>query len=159
MITLDCVSESDLWTQHPEIESVAQRALAKAAETCGTPVLPGAEVALVLVDDERMRAINKEWREKDKPTNVLSFPSVPKDKIANAPFLGDIVLACETVEREAQDEGKSFDHHAAHLVVHGFLHLIGHDHMNDEEAERMEGLETRILAELGIADPYADAGH
>jgi probable rRNA maturation factor len=159
MITIDCVSESDLWTHHPEIEVIAQRALAQAAASCGETLLPSAEVALLLVDDERMRAINKEWREKDKPTNVLSFPSVPKEKIANAPFLGDIVLACETVEREAKDEGKNFNDHAAHLVVHGFLHLVGHDHMDDEEAERMESLETRILAELGIADPYADEGH
>ena len=159
MITLDCVSESDLWTRHPAIEALAERALAQAAKTCGASLLPGAEIALLLVDDARMRAINKEWREKDKPTNVLSFPSVPKDKIARAPFLGDIVLACETVEREARDEGKTFDDHATHLVVHGFLHLIGHDHETDEEAELMEGLETRILAALGIADPYADEGH
>ncbi|MBU3732040.1 MAG: rRNA maturation RNase YbeY [Beijerinckiaceae bacterium] len=159
MITLDCVSESDLWAAHPEMEAIAERALAQAAASCGLSLLPGAEVALLLVDDMRMRSINKQWREKDKPTNVLSFPAVPVSKIAHAPFLGDIVLACETVEREAADEDKTFDDHAAHLVVHGFLHLIGHDHMNDEEAELMEGLETRILAELGIADPYADAGH
>lgn len=156
MITLDCVSESPLWDRHPQMEEIAERALTHAASHCGMKLLDGAEVSLLLVDDARMRTMNKEWREKDKPTNVLSFQSVPKDRLAAAPFLGDIVLACETVEREALDEGKTFDDHAAHLVVHGFLHLLGHDHMNDEEADVMEALETRILAGLGIADPYAD---
>jgi probable rRNA maturation factor len=138
------------------MEAVAERVLAQAARDCGIDLLAGAEVSLLLVDDARMRDMNREWREKDKPTNVLSFQSVPPDRLASAPFLGDIVLACETVEREAQDEGKNFDDHAAHLVVHGFLHLLGHDHMNDRDAELMEALETRILAALGIADPYAD---
>lgn len=156
MIVLDCVSESSLWDRHASIEAVAERALAQAAKACGTTLVDGAEIALLLVDDARMREINKEWREKDKPTNVLSFPAVPKERIGSAPFLGDIVLACETLEREAAEEQKTFDDHAAHLVVHGFLHLIGHDHMNDEEAQVMETLETRILAALGIADPYAD---
>lgn len=158
MIVLDCLGESPLWDRHPEIEAVANRALAQAARDCGTPLLDGAEISLLLVDDARMREINKEWREKDKPTNVLSFPSVPKEKVGTAPFLGDIVLACETLEREAAEEGKTFDDHAAHLVVHGFLHLIGHDHIDDGDAEVMEALETRILAALGIADPYADEG-
>lgn len=156
MIVLDCVSESPLWDRHPEMEVVAERALAQAAQHCGVKLLDGVEVSLLLVDDARMRVMNKEWREKDRPTNVLSFQSVPPERLASAPFLGDIVLACETVEREAREEGKSFDDHAAHLVVHGFLHLLGHDHMNDAEAEVMEALETRILAALGIADPYAD---
>lgn len=156
MIVLDCVSESPLWDRHPEMEAVAERALAQAAQHCDVKLLDGVEVSLLLVDDARMRVMNKEWREKDRPTNVLSFQSVPPERLASAPFLGDIVLACETVEREAREEGKSFDDHAAHLVVHGFLHLLGHDHMNDAEAEVMEALETRILAALGIADPYAD---
>lgn len=156
MIVLDCVSESPLWERHPGIEAVAERALAQAVQDCGVTLLNGAEVSLLLIDDARMREMNREWREKDKPTNVLSFQSVPPERLASAPFLGDIVLACETVEREASDEGKNFDDHAAHLVVHGFLHLLGHDHMDDREADVMEALETRILAALGIADPYAD---
>jgi probable rRNA maturation factor len=156
MIVLDCVSESPLWERHPGMEAVAERALMQAARDCGITLLDGVEVSLLLVDDARMREMNREWREKDKPTNVLSFQSVLPERLAHAPFLGDIVLACETVEREAQDEGKNFDDHAAHLVVHGFLHLLGHDHMNDRDAEMMEELETRILAALGIADPYAE---
>ena len=157
MIVVDCVSESALWERHPQMEAVAARALAQAARLCGVPLRAGAEVAVLLVDDARMRVMNKEWRAQDKPTNVLSFQSVSPDRLAAAPFLGDIVLACETVEREAADARKTFDDHATHLVVHGFLHLLGHDHDDDAEAARMEGLETRILAELGIADPYADA--
>lgn len=156
MIVLDCVSESPLWDRHPDMEAVAERALAQAVRDCGVTLLEGAEVSLLLIDDARMRVMNKEWREKDRPTNVLSFQSVPPERLASAPFLGDIVLACETVEREAAEENKSFDDHAAHLVVHGFLHLLGHDHIDDRDAETMEALETRILAALGIADPYAD---
>ena len=156
MIVLDCVSESPLWDKRPMMEALAQRALAEAAKECGQELMPGAEIALLLVDDARMRDINKEWRGQDKPTNVLSFQSVTPDRLSLAPMLGDIIMAYETVEREAQDEHKSFEDHASHLIVHGFLHLLGHDHMNETDAEVMEALETRILASLGIADPYAD---
>jgi probable rRNA maturation factor len=156
MIVLDCVSESPLWDQRPQIEALAQRALLHAAQQCGHVFMDGAEISLLLVDDAQMRALNHQWRDQDKPTNVLSFQSVPPERLATAPVLGDIILAYETVDREAQDENKTFDDHASHLIVHGFLHLLGHDHMNDQEADIMEALETRILASLGIADPYAD---
>jgi probable rRNA maturation factor len=114
----------------------------------------GAEVSVMLSDDARVREVNRAWRKMDKPTNVLSFPAAEADKISSSPFLGDVILAFETVEREAADEDKPFADHVAHLMVHGFLHLIGYDHETDQEAERMEALETRALAELGIADPY-----
>jgi len=109
----------------------------------------------VLSDDAEQRQLNKQWRGIDKSTNVLSFPQL-------APFapvvglVGDIILARETLEREAAEMGIAFQAHFTHLVVHGFLHLLGYDHVEDSEAERMESLETRILATLGIADPYAD---
>ena len=115
------------------------------------------EVSLVFTNDESIRGINAEWRGQDKPTNVLSFPAFPltPGKMPG-PMLGDIIFAEETLTREAADLGKSFDDHLTHLMVHGFLHLFGYDHMDDEEAEKMEGLETRILAELGLSDPYGD---
>ena len=114
------------------------------------------ELSLVFTDDASIREINAEWRSQDKATNVLSFPAFPLQPGGKpGPMLGDIIIARETVEREAIDLEKSFDDHLTHLMVHGFLHLFGYDHMNNSEAERMEGLETRILAGLGLSDPYA----
>src|SRR3954463_1680925 len=107
-------------------------------------------LTVALSDDRRVRALNKRDRKKDKPTNVLSHPS------GEASFLGDIVLARQTVWREAREQKKAPADHMAHLVVHGTLHLLGYDHeTGDVEAERMEALERRILARMKIADPYA----
>lgn len=106
-------------------------------------------ITVALADDRRVRALNARDRRKDKPTNVLSYPSGERD------FLGDVVLARQTVWREARSQGKTPTDHVAHLVVHGTLHLLGYDHETSEaDAERMEALERRILAKLGIADPY-----
>ncbi len=116
---------------------------------------PDAEVSLVFSDDAHIRGLNARYRHKDSPTNVLSFPAVPAAKGKLGPMLGDIVLAAETVAREAAEQGLALDAHLAHLLVHGFLHLAGYDHEDDGEATVMEGLETAILARLGIADPYA----
>ncbi len=121
----------------------------------GVALIEGAEVAVSLADDARVQEANRAFRGKDAPTNVLSFPAAPPERIGASPFLGDVILAYETVEKEAAAEGKTIGDHLAHLVVHGVLHLIGYDHMTDDEAERMERLETAILASLAIADPYA----
>ena len=104
-----------------------------------------AGAALLLADDATLRRLNLQFRGKDKPTNVLAFPGAP----------GDIAIAYETCAAEAGDEGPRFRDHAAHLIIHGLLHLAGHDHQSDDEAERMESLETRSLAALGVADPHA----
>lgn len=115
------------------------------------------ELSLVFTDDANIRTINAKWRHIDKATNVLSFPAFPiQPGQQPGPILGDIVIARETVQREAQEENKSFDDHLSHLIVHGLLHLTGYDHQNDEEAEQMESLERKILASLGISDPYND---
>ena len=106
------------------------------------------ELAVVLADDAFVRDLNRDYRGKDKATNVLSFPSDEKG------CLGDIVLAFETVEREAAEQGKTFRHHACHLLVHGVLHLLGHDHEEEKEAVLMEQKEVKILKKLGIANPY-----
>ncbi|TCS65050.1 putative rRNA maturation factor [Varunaivibrio sulfuroxidans] len=114
------------------------------------------EVCVVLNDDDGVRALNRQWRAKDRPTNVLSFPAmgdaVPSD--AMPWLLGDIVLALETVVREAREQGKTVEAHFSHLLVHGMLHLLGFDHETPRQAARMEPLEVAILATLGIADPY-----
>ena len=113
------------------------------------------ELSLVFTNDADIREINGKWRHIDKPTNVLSFPAFALQPGQEpGEILGDIVIARETVEREAAEEDKSFDDHLSHLVVHGLLHLMGYDHQNDDEAEQMEALERKILASLGISDPY-----
>jgi probable rRNA maturation factor len=117
--------------------------------------LDGCEVSVLLADDAAVRRLNRSWRNQDKPTNVLSFPA-SRDRAngAGARFLGDIVVAYQTVRREAGVEHKTFAQHLSHLAVHGFLHLLGYDHETAAEATEMERIETMILAGLGIADPY-----
>jgi probable rRNA maturation factor len=112
----------------------------------------GAEISILLCDDAFIADLNKRWRDKDAPTNVLSFPT--GGDLAKAPILGDIIIAFETTAREAAEEGKTLRNHFTHLVVHGFLHILGYDHEVEAEAEAMEALEREILAALGIEDPY-----
>ena len=110
------------------------------------------DATIVLTDDAEMAELNRTWRGKDAPTNVLSFPA---GEVPGEPGpLGDIVIAFETTERESNDENIAFADHVSHLVVHGVLHLLGLDHMQDDDAERMEALEIRALASIGVADPY-----
>lgn len=114
-----------------------------------------AELSILLTNDEEQHELNKQWRGKDSSTNVLSFPQIePFGPVVG--ILGDITMARETLVREADDLGKSFADHFSHLVVHGFLHILGYDHIDEAEALQMESLETQILASLGIDDPYAD---
>jgi probable rRNA maturation factor len=114
-----------------------------------------AEVSILLTDDAHQRVLNRKWRQIDKSTNVLSFPQLaPFSPVAG--LVGDISLALETVSRESAEQGVTFEAHFTHLTVHGFLHLLGYDHVEEAEAFQMESLETSILATLGIADPYAD---
>ena len=119
------------------------------------------ELSVRLTGDEQVRALNAEWRGKDRPTNVLSFPLAEQEELAEASgdgpelMLGDIVLAHGVCSREAAEKDISMERHAAHLLVHGTLHLLGYDHQDDESAADMESRETKALALLGIADPYA----
>lgn len=114
----------------------------------------GGELAVMLADDGELRALNRRWRAKDEPTNVLSFPAGAPGGGPPRP-LGDIVIAFETAAREARAARLPLSHHVTHLAVHGFLHLVGYDHQSEPDAEAMEGLEIAVLARLGIADPYA----
>ncbi len=152
---VEITKASPLWRSLPGIDRLARRAIDASLEATGTGILDGAEVGVQLADDAQVRALNARWRGVDGATNVLSFPAAGADQIAAAPMLGDIVMAFETVEREAAEENKTLADHTAHLVVHGFLHLLGFDHQVAAEADRMEALEATILARLGIANPYA----
>ena len=113
------------------------------------------ELTIRLVDEEEGRALNNTYRHKDYATNVLSFPADVPDELLDIPLLGDLVVCAPVVAREASEQRKTLQAHWAHLVIHGCLHLLGYDHMDDAEAEEMEALERALLAELGHPDPYA----
>jgi probable rRNA maturation factor len=113
------------------------------------------ELTIRLVDEDEGRELNRTWRQKDYATNVLSFPADVPDEFLDIPLLGDLVICVPVVEREAAEQGKSPSAHWSHLVIHGCLHLLGYDHIDDDEAQEMEDLERQLLAELGHADPYA----
>jgi probable rRNA maturation factor len=152
---LSTLVECDAWNQHEGFEVLASEVIAAAVAATNIKLAKGAEVSLLLCDDARIRDINHEWRGLDKPTNVLSFPAAPRAMLAKSPAVGDIAIAYETVARETVDEGKTFRDHYMHMVLHGFLHLLGYDHETDAEAEEMEALEISVLGALGVADPYA----
>jgi probable rRNA maturation factor len=154
MLAVDIMIESPLWQAQPDSAAVIRRALDVASAELSTDA---AELAIVLTDDSSMRALNRQWRDIDKPTNVLSFPA-PRSANGASPALGDIVIAYETSLKEADREEMPFSHHLAHLAVHGFLHLMGYDHEGDGEATVMEDLERSILAQIGVPDPYAVSG-
>jgi probable rRNA maturation factor len=155
-LAVDVVVEDEDWPDPAETEAVvrgAAEALARHAAMKGMAV---SEACVALSSDAHVQDLNAGYRGKDKPTNVLSFPAPPSPIEQAARFLGDIVLARETVRREAVERGIPAFDHVAHLTIHGLLHLLGYDHETDSEAVVMESLETEILAGLGIADPYGD---
>ena len=155
-LKVEFVQGSKLWRGALASRQLAREAIAAGLGESGVKLRRGAEVSVHLVDDAAIRAVNAEWRKKDAPTNVLSFPAVAPVELAEARLLGDILIAFETVRREADEEGKALPDHFRHLVVHGFLHLLGFDHVEPEAAEAMEAIERRALARLGVADPYAE---
>lgn len=154
-VAIDVMVDDDGWSAVPDAEGVAERAARAALASLGEEVPPGAEMAITLTDDARIRILNRDWRDKDKATNVLSFPSPDLPEDVTPQPLGDVIVARETLLAEALTEDKRPEDHLAHLVVHGTLHLMGFDHEDDAEAEEMEAAERRILAGLGISDPYA----
>lgn len=140
---------ADFRIEHPAWAGLEAALAAAIAEAARAEAAQG-EVDVLLADDAALHALNRQWRGKDKPTNVLSFPS------EDSRHLGDIALAAETVAAEAEAQGKSFERHATHLIVHGFLHLLGYDHETETDAAIMEDRERAILAALGAPDPYAE---
>ncbi len=148
------IVKAGAWERLPRASTLAKRA-AEAALAAAAPRQGPAELSIVLADNRAMRRLNRDWRGKDKPTNVLSFPADGGPRPAAAPrLLGDVIIALGVTAAEASEQGKSLAAHFTHLVVHGVLHLIGHDHEREADAVRMEALEVRILRGLGIADPY-----
>ena len=140
---IDIEAEDDAWSGDvPDVEGVVRRAAEQVA--------PPGDVVILLTDDETLRDLNGRFRGNDRPTNVLSFPAPENAR----PHLGDIVLAHGVCAAEAREQGKPFGDHLSHLVIHGILHLTGHDHEADDEAEAMEAKERTLLAALGIPDPY-----
>jgi probable rRNA maturation factor len=148
--------ENESWGDEQRLVALSRRIFNAAAKELELLSDHSIEISLLFADDARIQLLNRDWRAIDKPTNVLSFPSVGlKPGGILPPVLGDIVLAYETVAREAAEGGKTIEHHVSHLLLHGFLHLLGYDHNTEAEAVQMETIETRILASLAIPDPYA----
>jgi probable rRNA maturation factor len=148
---IDVMVESSSW---PDDAEVVVRAAITAAATAADGDFRNSTVAVLLTDDAALRRLNAQWRDIDKPTNVLSFPAAPPLAGSEAKPLGDIAIAWETTAREAREEGKPLADHLSHLAVHGFLHLLGYDHESEAQAETMEQLERAILRRLDVPDPY-----
>jgi probable rRNA maturation factor len=146
---IDILVQSPLWSAQPLAEQTVREAIVAASAMISTK---NGELSIVLTDDSSIRALNRQWRGIDKPTNVLSFPGLGIDD--GPRMFGDIVIAYEALKRECEQDQREFLHHLAHLAVHGFLHLIGYDHETDAEADKMEGLESRIMTRLNLPDPY-----
>lgn len=147
MISFDLIVEDDSWATLGDLDALCRKAFVAAGSVA--PV-PEGNIALLLADDATLHQLNLDFRSKDKPTDVLSFPSLPMDR----PFLGDIAVAWGVSAADAEIQGKGLDAHLVHLLIHGYLHLLGYDHETDEEAAEMEALEIKALASLNIANPY-----
>lgn len=151
------------WPAGTDWEDLARAALAALAQVAPELANPRLSASLVFADDAAVQELNRDWRGKDRPTNVLSFPMLEREDLLDLPpqgppeLLGDIALALETCAREAAEKGIALEAHASHLIVHGLLHLAGHDHeISPEDARAMEILEIKALALLGLPDPYGD---
>jgi probable rRNA maturation factor len=164
-VAIDTDGEWDSSTSWDELAEAA--ATAAIAESAFPQLGSGdrtVELSIRLASDAEVHALNSEWRGKDKPTNVLSFPMTGPDELARAAsegpelMLGDIILACGVCAAEAEEKAITLESHAAHLMIHGTLHLLGYDHLDDASASDMESREVRALARMGIADPYQAAG-
>ena len=153
---IDFLTEDDAWFALPEREALARRATSSAFEALERPE-PDAELSIVFTSDAAMAELNRVWRGKAEPTNVLSFPAAGGAGAGLPATLGDIVLAAGVIGAEASAQGKPLANHTAHLIIHGVLHLLGLDHADDASAEDMERLETQAMERLGLPDPYEDA--
>lgn len=156
MITIDITIDNSGWNDEKMLYNITEKALTTTMHHLSLENVVS-EVSLLFTDNKHMAQINAQWRNKNEPTNVLSFPAFPL-KVGQPPglILGDIIIARETVALEASTEGKLFQDHLTHMIVHGVLHLLGYNHETDEEAHQMEKLEREILQKLSIKDPYTE---
>ncbi|MEM1044760.1 MAG: rRNA maturation RNase YbeY [Pseudomonadota bacterium] len=154
---LDIRVDDDAWLGIDGVAELAERAAAAASAVAGQRLTDGAELGLILSSDAQIRILNRDHRNRDSATNVLSFPICDPQAPLKGPLLGDVVLALETVQTEAKTAKKPLSEHISHLIVHGILHLLGYDHQIDGEAEAMEDLERAAMKRLGYDDPYRDA--
>ena len=152
---IDVAINAKDWASLEAPSQLAEAAILAAIEETGVSLAANAEISVLFCADGFIRDLNRKWRGIDQPAHVLSFPTGAD--AAFAPLLGDIVIAFETASREASEAGRPLRDHVAHLLVHGFLHLIGHDHIGVADAETMEALECAILGRLGIADPFRES--
>jgi probable rRNA maturation factor len=152
---VDITEMDEGWSDIAGLERLCERAAEVAVASSGVALSPDCELSLVLSDDAHVAELNSAWRGREGATNVLSFPAGAEAAPGiDAPPLGDVVLARGTVAREAAEQGKTFENHLCHLIVHGVLHLLGYDHLDDAGAREMEKIEIAALAQLGIANPY-----
>ena len=154
-VDIDIIVTSNDWDSVDDLDPLTRRCIAASVAESGVKAAAACEMSVTFCADADIRELNAQWRGKDSATNVLSFPT--PGPVANKPLLGDIVVAYETVAREAREQNKTLHAHVTHMIMHGFLHLIGYDHESPHEAEEMESLERRIALRLGIGDPYAPA--
>lgn len=152
-LSFEVVDEDERWGGEETLRQLVDRACVALG---ALSVLRGGEAqfTILFTSDSQIQELNRQWRGQDKPTNVLSFPAAQDGNPEFSNYIGDIAIAYETIVREAQEYDKVFEDHVLHMIVHGILHLLGHDHENDAEAEIMEDLERKILAKAGIGDPY-----
>lgn len=153
--SIDVLVKDPRWNAALDVTRLCHDVLEKCCLEMSVDLNPNAEVSFVFCDDAEIETLNLQWRRIEKPTNVLSFPASRVELLAHALLLGDIVISYDTVMREALERSISLEHHTAHMILHGFLHLVGFDHETDEEAQDMEDVEREVLASLNITDPYA----
>lgn len=153
---IDISIDGNCWDAVDNLESLASNAVGATQDVLVEHVFDNAELSIAFVTDDAIQSLNRDYRGKDSATNVLSFPNDMIVPEGSPRMLGDVILAYETVADEAVRQGKAIDHHISHLVVHGFLHLLGYDHESSAEADQMEALEIRTLERLRIENPYLD---
>lgn len=161
-LEIDISLQDPMWETIPDVEKLVHRAVETAINSAHLPrevADKDLEISIVLANDDLVQVLNKEYRGQDKPTNVLTFASIDNDEpqIGDEYNLGDVILSFQTLERESQEQDKFMNDHFFHLLVHGTLHILGYDHIEEDDANTMETLEIRILEKLGIQNPYIEA--
>ncbi|MEM9469567.1 MAG: rRNA maturation RNase YbeY [Pseudomonadota bacterium] len=161
-IDIDISLQDPQWEAIPDVYNLVKKSVETTLETAPLPRQAqnkNLEVSIVLANDDLAQVMNRDYRQKDKPTNVLTFASIDDDtpQPGDDFHLGDVILAFETIDRESQEQGKFINDHLSHLAIHGTLHLLGYDHIEEDDANTMETLEIRILERFGIQNPYIEA--